>query len=141
MPNCSVCGADVPSASNFCPQCAAPVQSSPNNIELTDSVIGGDIHQTNITNIHQHSSRKKTYFEDEEIRIDWAGLISITKMQFFVVYFASVSITLACMIAGVPFFRKWLFVFFLGFVAFTINAVDMRERFRSAERQKFLDNL
>ena len=140
---CHSCGNAIAPGAKFCPQCAAPLSQNDQNISIQDGVVGGDVHQTNITNIHHSNTQPRPYQSPEDIKLSWWG-VYVTRSQYFLCYWIAIGFFFPMFAIGwtndIPMFNGpgWLAFWIIWFIGYSIEALVMRQKFDAAERMNKL---
>ena len=86
MVGCRNCNQPLNPRWNVCPNCSTPT----NNVKIQDSVVMGNVSNTNVTNVNQIIQTKKIIVPDGPITINWWG-INYTKPVFIWIWIFEVS--------------------------------------------------
>ena len=124
-------------------------------VEVKDGVIAGnvhpgDVHNTNVTNIHQQSGHNR------EVRLKWGGIM-VTRNQYFLMFYISLTIITPALLIWVWFswepnhpangtLAEWLMIggafgFVVSMIAWCFEANTMDKKFTEAEEKTNTDSV
>ena len=141
MISCNSCGSLNPIDAKFCSQCAKPLSQNNDQIIIQDGVVSGDIHQTNITYVHQDKSQIKSHSQKEQTKLNWWG-VYVTRSQYFLCFYIAMFVFIFCFTfgwgIGMPFFTElpWLAFHIIWVVGYSAEAILMNKKFAAIENQE-----
>ena len=141
MISCNSCGSLNPIDAKFCSQCAKPLSQNNDQIIIQDGVVSGDIHQTNITYVHQDKSHINPHSQKEQTKLNWWG-VYVTRGQYFLWYYIAIFVFIFFFTIGwgigMPFFTElpWLAFHIIWVIGYSAEAVLMNKKFAAIENQE-----
>lgn len=83
MVGCRNCNQPLNPQWNVCPNCSSPIR----RIKIQDSVVMGNVSNTNVTNVQQHQAITRLVVPDGPTIIYWFGIIRYTRLGYNILSF------------------------------------------------------